>query len=197
MGQPQRLLPLLRRKAKGEARGQENPALPLPEKVGKEAARAGTRRVRLEAPVLFATSIRKPDAVPGKGVSTPARRGPKAREAIRAAQALDVDAVRPREVEGTEKGADRSQQGRESRARPSPASSSHLETASRAHNARFNMARLPPQQSGERTEVGPLHDPTRKRRKRVPLPGGPAAHLRLGLPVLLVGAENPERPLRV
>ena len=197
MGQPRRLLPLLRRKAKGEARGLENPALPLPEQVGKEAARAGTRRVRLEAPVLCVTSTRRPGAAPGKGVNTPTRRGPKAREAIREARALDEDAVRPREVEGTEKGADRSPQGRESRARPSPASSSHLEIASRARNVRFNMARLPPQPSGERREVVPLHDPTRQRRKGAPLPGGPVAHLRLDLPVLLVSEESPERPLPV
>ena len=148
-------------------------------------------------PVLFVTSIRRPDAAPGQGASTHTHRGPQAREAIRVALALDEDAVRPREVEGTAKGADLSQQGKESRARPSPASSSHLEIVNQAHNARFNMARLPPQPSGERTEVVPVHDPTRKRRKGAPLPGGPAAHLRLDRPVLLVGKASPERPLHV
>ena len=197
MGQPLRLLPLLRRKEKEGVRGQENPALPLPGKVGKEAVRAGTHRDRLEAPVLYAMNIRKPDAAPGKGASTHTHRGPQAREAIRVALALDEDAVRLREVEGTAKGADRSQQGKESRARPSPASSSHLAIANQAHNVRFNMARLPPQPSGERTEVVPLHDPTRKRRKGAPLPGGPVAHLRRDRLVLPVRRVSPERPLHV
>ena len=190
MGQPLRPPPLLHRKAKGGARGLVSPAPPLPKEVGRVAARVETHRDPQVAPVLSVTSGRKPDAATGLGASTPTHRGLKAREA-RVAQALDENAVRPRVVRETAKGADRSRQGRVSRARPSPASSSHLDTASWAHNARFNMGRLPRPPTGEKTEVVPRPDRTRRRRRPSRPLVAPAIPLRPNLPARR--AENVSR----